>query len=102
MVQQAAQSDDGDAAASNIGPGADKMASGAICANCANLYIVNKSDPWWRWLCQAKPRREWTNYVTGLHAADPPYSACKDINHSGACPMFVAGPNSLKPREMPI
>lgn len=58
-----------------------------ICARCEHLYIVNKNDPSYRWLCMAKKREPEMNYQTGLVQADPPYLYCRHINY-GACIHF--------------
>ena len=70
-----------------------------ICAQCEGLYIVNKSDGYWRWLCTKVKRAAWFNPVTGLTVADPPYSFCKDLN-DGNCEMFKAGINALSPDKL--
>lgn len=70
-----------------------------ICAQCENLHIVNKSDGYWRWLCMKSKRHAWFNPVTGVVAADPPYSFCKDLNN-GNCEMFKAGLNALSPDKL--
>lgn len=69
-----------------------------VCAKCGNLFVVNKNDPWWRWLCIKAPIQQQFNPVTGLTVADPPYRLCKLLNY-GDCEMFEVGPNSLKSRE---
>lgn len=69
-----------------------------ICAECKHLYVVNKGDPWWRWLCMRQPEPAKFNPVTGLIVADPPWKACRYVN-DGNCPGFDAGPNALHPKE---
>lgn len=70
-----------------------------ICAKCQHLYIVNKNDLWYRWLCMQMPREAEYNPVLGVTVADPPYYRCKDIN-TGNCHLYEHGPNSLEPRRI--
>lgn len=70
-----------------------------ICSTCGNLYLVNRSDAWYRWLCLAAPRQKWENPVTGLTVADPPYSFCKHLN-DGECANWKPGVNHLSPDKL--
>lgn len=70
-----------------------------ICAECRHVFIVNKSDAWYRWLCLASPKSKWFNPVNGVIAADPPYQFCKMLNN-GNCEMFEPGPNQLGPDKL--
>lgn len=67
-----------------------------VCTKCKNLFVVNKSDQWYRWLCMAKKREQEFNPVTGDTVADPPYELCRYINYGG-CIHYEAGVNSLSP-----
>jgi len=67
-----------------------------ICRQCAHLYVVNKTDAYWRWLCKAAPLPKWFNFLTGEAVADPPYSLCKSKNF-GDCVDYRPGVNSLSP-----
>lgn len=71
-----------------------------VCATCYHMWMVNKTDPWWRWVCRKFPREQVFNPVTGLTVADPPCLECKIINR-GECKYWEAGPNDLQPRKMP-
>lgn len=70
-----------------------------VCATCANLYIVNPRDGYWRWLCKKQPRAAWFNRVTGQTLADPPYAKCIDLN-DGNCPEYTQGVNALSPDKL--
>jgi hypothetical protein len=69
-----------------------------VCAKCQHLYIVNKNDAWYRWLCMKAPLPKLFNYVTGETVADPPYSFCRRINE-GDCQDFEEGVNALHPAD---
>ena len=73
----------------------------AVCVRCEQLYLANKSDPWWRFLCIASPRRATYNAVVGHELADPPYHKCRDINPLGFCKLYREGVNDYQPREFP-
>lgn len=68
-----------------------------ICSQCANLHSDAKRDRWWHWLCTAYPIDPELNYVTGENRE--PYALCKNINRTGDCSDFIAGPNILNPRD---
>lgn len=70
-----------------------------ICATCKNLYVVGKTDHWFRWLCYAKKREAEFNPVTGETVADPPYDYCRHINF-GMCVHYEKGPNSRQPQSV--
>ena len=55
-----------------------------ICRDCEHLYVVNKNDRWYRWLCIRSPVTE-INFVSGT--IDPPYKLCRFVNY-GECAMF--------------
>ena len=57
-----------------------------ICRDCEHLYVVNKNDRWYRWLCIRSPVTE-INFVSGT--IDPPYKLCRFVNY-GECAMFEA------------
>lgn len=99
-VTEAPAGDDGDAplVQRESYPGAY---GGAVCVKCRHLYIVNKSDSWWRFLCMQHPRRRQYNPVLGAEVADPPYRWCKDVNAYGKCQLYEEGPNDYQPRKMP-
>ena len=71
-----------------------------VCKACGHLYVVNKSDAYWRWLCMASPMPKWLNFVTGEFIADPPYALCKTKNYYGDCPDYEPGINSLSPDKL--
>ena len=56
-------------------------------------------QPWYRWLCLQQPREPQYNPVTGQTVADPPYYRCRDVNHSGDCPLFKEGPTDIMKRR---
>jgi hypothetical protein len=51
------------------------------CHSCMSCYRVNKSDPWWRWLCSKAPAPGYPvprpNWVAG--GALEPYRFCRDV-----------------------
>jgi hypothetical protein len=67
----------------------------AICARCRWLSDTAKGMPWTRWYCMQAVNDE-VNYVSGEVEA---YHLCRFVNKNGACSMFEAGPNCLKPKE---
>lgn len=71
--------------------------AGAICRQCRHLFVVNKGDSWWRWLCMKAPMPARWNPVLGETIADPPYALCRYTN-SGDCEHFEAGFNQLNPK----
>jgi hypothetical protein len=71
-----------------------------ICAQCQHVSTSARNEPHWKWLCLAVPLPQWTNWVTGVTAADPPFQFCKKINTQGTCPLYEEGVNSLHPRQI--
>ena len=71
------------------------------CTTCANLYIVNKSDPPWRWLCHKHKRAPGYSFVAGeAFLANPPYLFCKDVN-AGMCPLYEETEHPETPDDRP-
>lgn len=76
------------------------------CADCKHLFIVNKNDRYFRWLCMHIPLKPWFNEVTGETVADPPYMTCKDRRFGPMkghmCPDWEEGINSLSPAKLSV
>lgn len=74
------------------------------CSSCEHLFVVNKGDRWYRWLCRAMPRPAWHNDVTGEVVADPPYLLCSNRRHGPLkgrdCPDWEEGINALSPDRL--
>lgn len=73
----------------------ESCATPTYCAQCANVYMTEKSAKWYNWLCMKAPAEPWLNPVTGAFAADPPYKRCKDENRFADCDNYAAGPNTV-------
>ena len=71
------------------------------CCDCRHVYVVHKTDPWYRWLCMKAPRPREINYVAGPGIVNEPYYRCETRNF-GECPDFEAGPNEFHHKEMPL
>lgn len=70
-----------------------------ICRFCKHLYVVNKTDRPYRYLCMAAKMEPWFNYVIGESIADPPYQFCAKKNF-GDCVDYAPGVNSLSPPKL--
>jgi hypothetical protein len=69
------------------------------CATCRFVKIYpGDKERWWAWACQCAPLPEWTNPVSGLTVADPPFQLCKKINF-GDCQGWQEGPTPIHPKE---
>jgi hypothetical protein len=76
------------------------------CVTCKHLFVVNKNDRWYAWLCMKLPLLAWENEVTGEKVADPPYMRCKDRRmgpmKGRECPDWETGINSLSPAKLGV
>lgn len=59
-----------------------------LCSNCRHVYLANKSDQPWYWMCIKHKRADGYGFVTqDTWVSKPPYLFCRDVN-GGACPLF--------------